>query len=393
MKLTPVRLCFLNFISIEIETYDKETLLQMSKDYTMATIRINEMAFWVMKDYCPGLRHHDITFLSIDNIHVCRSLIGISMEEFSQLFDLVKQDLVDLFSHSRLASTESRINVFSSIRVRLFMSLYRLKTGASFRQMEGIFGWSKSSIRENIDFTVSLLHKRLIMYHDNILSTLGPFWQEMELHKFRCVAGDSFQSFVDRVQDRSIQEDANFLGSIGAVDATFCVRPRITDEEYLEQNTDFMYSGYSKVHCYKACVITSHGLVDNKKLILATKIGCGSASDKSLYDLVLHDISPHLIDGAFFLGDGAFHGTRRVLSSYSGSQLHKSRHDFVPRRHFNQDHSRFRIAAENGIGILKSWACFRGRSDTKLFNNPESFVEASKVIVALHNFCMLLNKN
>ena len=59
-------------------------------------------------------------------------------------------------------------------------------------------------------------------------------------------------------------------------------------------------------------------------------------------------------------------------------------------KQYNIQHSSIgRIKSENGIGLLKTWAIVRGRSDVKLHQNNEDFVLHVSVVWGILNMKQL----
>ena len=101
------------------------------------------------------LLHHDMNVLSLQRFilfsklnfmctcrrDTCLALIGISLHDFENLVYFLFRDLDAVFSKSELANNPSplaSIVTSTSIRMKVFMTLFRLKNGISFRSMMGL---------------------------------------------------------------------------------------------------------------------------------------------------------------------------------------------------------------------------------------------------------------
>jgi hypothetical protein len=103
-----------------------------------------EVASNLLKDINPTLKHNELHFLSLRNMHV---LCGLHEAEFSRLFLSVQKQLQIRFPKSPLCGDEdTALNKYGSLRLKLFITLYKLKLGNSYRELEVIFGWNHSTI-------------------------------------------------------------------------------------------------------------------------------------------------------------------------------------------------------------------------------------------------------
>ncbi len=81
-------------------------------------------------DLRPGLKHYDITCISLTKSY--SALCGLSFEQFAKLLNLVSSELKILFPQSRMGDEVSSVHRSSTLRMRVFITLYRLKQGVSF---------------------------------------------------------------------------------------------------------------------------------------------------------------------------------------------------------------------------------------------------------------------
>lgn len=96
----------------------------------------------LITDLIPGLKHHSIHCVSaVDSFPV---LINMTLEQFGKLLSFLKVALVAAFPKSPLLLEPNQRSQYSSIRMKLFMFLYRCKNGVSFYHMEALFGWYAS---------------------------------------------------------------------------------------------------------------------------------------------------------------------------------------------------------------------------------------------------------
>jgi hypothetical protein len=355
----------------------------------------------LISDLTPGLKHHDIHVVSI--VESFSVLIGMSLDEFSKLLQSLKRELQELFTNSPFILGPEERSIYSSIRMKLFMFLFRMKNGCSFNFMSSLFGWSKSTLQEQFEMILTLVHTAMHRFHKGIFEYLGPEFQTAELFHWNQLhkhVHRDFDNYVQKIREENadavrkhsapVIDADSFVGSLGAVDGTYSVRPRVTPA-ILEANNedtqdDRMYSEYIKMHAFKLVLCCSHGLTDKyPKLLLNVQIGCGSASDTSVYLLMYDEIKNKLLQGAAFLGDNAFHRTALVLPPYNALQTVAS-HNAIHCNLFNNRHSHERMTSEHGVKFMKYWGVVRGRSDVRLFEKESLFYDAVFVAQALHNF-------
>ncbi len=330
------------------------------------------------------LKHHDMDNMSFPDPSSFKRVTGVEVDTFSRILISILPALHEAFPNSKVANVDSFGKV-CSLRMRLFLFMFRVKTGTSFRCMEVLFGWSASSIKESFAVVLKLLKELYYDFHDGILTYLGLAWQMESMQKWVLKTGDNIQAYIERIQIESrsngiVQEE--FVGSLGSVDGTFSYRPRTFATCKQGDEKDPMYSGYCKKHCYKVLVLTSHG-INIPQLILGTQVGCGAASDANLHIQLMNNIKG-LHPQASFHGDHAFHSSFHVITPYLSTEM-VGRIEVLCRI-FNTTHSGSRISSEHGIDILKAFAMIRGRSDIRLVERHGDFEDIVKVCTALHNY-------
>lgn len=375
---------------------------------TSFAFRSEERAKSFIADLLPGRRHHDIHMVGcIESFPV---LIGLDKDQFANLLSHLEAPLKQEFPHSPWILLPNEIAPYCSIRMKVFMFLFRMKNGCSFAFMEGLFGWCKSVLQHQFERILHIAFVYLHPFHQGILQYMDYHhnFQAKSISSWNIhhTLENNFQDFKNRLVELNV--DANlqgygdimneniFMGSIGAVDGTYSVRPRI-GRDVLQRhgedaNADRMYSEYVKQHAHKLVIATSHGLCNFPKLILAVEMGSGAASDASVFELLHDRLLPHLDQHAALLGDNAYHRCKRCIVPYNAIDM-VNYADNMDCRHFNHTLSSDRMASEHGVGYMKYWGVIRGRDDIVLFEKDELFKEAVYVAQALHNFKALLGPN
>ncbi len=353
---------------------------------------------------CPeGLKHHSIH--TISNTANIPSVIGITMTQFHILFSVLEKELKMLYPKCPSTLEPGENSIYCENRLKLFMSLYRLKMGCSFRHMEVMFGWDHHSIMDWFQIVIHLLSKTLSPFHVNIMDTLGPKWVEEQtgLWKIHAIENHSFEKYVERLnvhnnKNRTMispTDDNSLKGSIGAVDGTFTVRCRVSAKQYRESGQDptkdVMYSEYIKSHAWKLSVITSHALGQYQQLILNVSVHVGSTSDTAAYSFAqMPEFRNFLPPGVFLHGDSAYFSDLFVMPPYASTTIENAEPSKqTSMRAFNHVHSQDRCCAEHGIAFLKQWGIVRGRSDIQLFTKGEFYRTCVNVCWGLHNFFVI----
>jgi hypothetical protein len=108
-------------------------------------------------------RHHDIHCIA--RPEYLKTLIGFTLDQFSNLLVAVKDDIMDYHPQMPFTNTKGD-SCRCSIRMRLFMVLYRLRHGCSFRHLQGLFGWSSAGLRNDYIDIINILYSRLHCMHE-----------------------------------------------------------------------------------------------------------------------------------------------------------------------------------------------------------------------------------
>jgi hypothetical protein len=147
-----------------------------------------------------GHKHLDIHCITLTPSF--RVLCGLTSDEFHHLLHQLRPDLEKCFPKSKFQLEPRETSENSSIRMKVFMFLYRLKIGSSFRNLEALFGWSRTQLCEQFTLISKLLHAKLYFLHDGILEYLTPEWQlnETRCWKLKHLIDKSFQLFLRRIQ-------------------------------------------------------------------------------------------------------------------------------------------------------------------------------------------------
>jgi hypothetical protein len=224
--------------------------------------------------------HYDIDTICINES--LPTLIGMDFQQFVVLFDKLSSSLCIAFPKSPLTVNSAEIstsnpyhNCYCSIRMKLFLTLFRLKNACSFSFLSGLFGWSSSAIQAWYDLTIQVMYEELKHLHINIISYLNQRTNyeyqinEAEAWRLNKILHQQFNNYRYRVMkqitdcDKSHNLDMdpdNMLGSLGAVDGTYSIRPStVNGQPTLDENdpegSDRMYSDYIKQHAYKLLVL------------------------------------------------------------------------------------------------------------------------------------------
>lgn len=242
---------------------------------TSFAFKMEDRAKSFVSDLLPGRKHHDIHMIGyVESFPV---LIGMNKEQFGKFLSYLEEPLKAEFPHSPWMLSPDDTSPYCSIRMKVFMFLFRMKNGCSFAFMEGLFGWCKSVLQNHFERILHVAFVYLRPFHYDIL-------QYMDLHhdfqaksisawNMRHTLDNNFRDFKNRLVEINvdanlqgaglIMDDRVFLGSIGAVDGTYSIRPKmgreVLDQHGEDANADRMYSEYVKQHAYKLVIACSHG--------------------------------------------------------------------------------------------------------------------------------------
>ena len=157
-------------------------------EYYLATLAVNtkgwESARVLMHDINRGLKHNELHFMSMTSS--LNMVCGLTLDEFGRLFKSCEKMLEDCFPRcpNTMADADDTHN-YGSRRLKLFITMYRLKLANSFREMEVIFGWNHSVLESWFNSVLDILHKRLYNFHQGFLKYKGEHWQYNELIAWR----------------------------------------------------------------------------------------------------------------------------------------------------------------------------------------------------------------
>jgi hypothetical protein len=345
------------------------------------------------------LGHFDISCITSESAFP--SLCGYTFDEFSRLFYSLKRPLEFCFPRSPddRVEGEGRAN-YCTKRMKLFMFLYRCKVGASFRQMEGLFGWTKSALQRWFHKLAVNISSAMKCYNVDFLRFKGLDWQRAAATQWAQSRLDErvFSLYIDRIRVQNAQHDdgvetipENVIGSLGAVDGTISCTPaqtsKILRSHGADPNQDRMYCQYKRTHGYKLLAFISHKKgPSGKKYILYVKHSVGSCFDGTLCSSIIAIILLLILAGLFFLGDHAFHRQLAILCPYTTPEINASILDSPVLSQFNHNHSSSRMCSEHGMRYLKSWGIIRGRSDHWLYDTDEEYKHVLRSVWALHNY-------
>jgi hypothetical protein len=206
-----------------------------------------ESARRLIADVIPGLKHHEIHHLSVtpSSFHL---LCGLTLEEFGRLFESVQDALSVAYPNCPIIlGPDDQTSPYGSLRLKLFICLYRLKLATTFREMEAVFGWSDTVLSDWFDVVVHVLHGRLHRFHEGFLLSKGVAWQYEEIsawYRKHHDAGD-YQAFLEKIRIANNKQSSvncphpideqRFTGSLWAVDGTYSVCPSVSNSQLLSR--------------------------------------------------------------------------------------------------------------------------------------------------------------
>jgi hypothetical protein len=372
-----------------------QKFVKASNEYT---VRSNEVAASLVANLEPGLKHQSLHCIS--NVASFESLCGFSMPELGNLMATLRRPLAEAFPRCPETLAAGDHHAFCSRIMKLFLILFRCRLGSTFVKMEAIFGWSYSVLEDDFKKIILLIATKMRMFNADILTYLGQDWQKEMLRlwqvKHICFEHDD-DDYKERI--RLMNEAARkksrppvidlelFRGSLGAIDGTYSLVPRISEAVLLKNNEDTskdrMYSEYIKDHAYKLMPLVSHGF-NGEKYILGVGIGPASISDNALGMETTRVLKSTMIPSAALSGDHAFHGVPDIIVPYTKVQLMTNA---APRMTaFNKSHSSDRMCSEHGNRMLKTWGIIRGRSDCRLVESDELFRLTVLAVTSLINY-------
>jgi hypothetical protein len=217
---------------------DRKAFIKYINALNSFSYQHQEAATSYISDLKAGMKHLDIHCITLGSGF--STLCGFTIEEFGCLFTYLAPSLQIAFPYSPLILAPDQKSKACSIRFKLFLALFRLKVGLSSRSMESLFGWSKSSLREWFETVVLVITGKMKWCGEDFLATRGKEWQLTQLNHWRVLQElkETISLFRYRLKEANQEQLKNkhelicaedkFLGSLGAVDGTYCVRPRIS---------------------------------------------------------------------------------------------------------------------------------------------------------------------
>jgi hypothetical protein len=217
---------------------------------------------------------------------------------------------------------------------------------------------------------LKVMHGFLHPLHDGMLLYLGKQNQEYMALAWRLKMGEHFEQFKHRLAvakidypSASLPDPERFLGSIGAVDCGYSIRPKVHSTVATANgenpSDDRTYSEYIGANAYKFAIVHSHNLLNNvggrifPKLLLKVVVVSGGVSDANAYERILADIMSEIHDDVCLLGDQAFISQDRVITPYTIHNHNAYPHLQAQFSSFNSSHSPERMTSEHGVNHMK----------------------------------------
>ena len=257
-----------------------------------------------------------------------------------------------------------------SIRMKVFLTLLRLRKGYTYYEMAALFGWSAQTIWEACRKGESALRRALADFYR---------WPSEEQQLIACEAFRQKLGFSLNPEDMPVT-------AFAAVDGTYYCIPKPQSDE-LEV---VYYSGYKKYHALKFSVIVC--ILSGR--ILHVAISPGSSTDTATYQ----SLQEHMIaEGAMLFGDKAYEGISTVVSPIKDDVLdvlrlrvkagcEGARVALARAEAFNANVGKYRIRVEQGIGELKQWAAARGVPRYRILFDVGQVNERAELVAMLVNF-------
>ena len=184
---------FRNSDEFQLENFVVQTEIYAEKSFDVARQFIDDLSINVP-------RHHDIHCISFTGS--LRSVIGYSLDEFANLLDVLKPQLEAVFPNSEFILMPGQRRKFCSIRMKVFIIMFRLKQGGALRTLEKVFGWPYSSIGEWFKVILKVIKTSFYRLHEGLLKWLGKNWQERECLRWRLkhLLQNDLVSFTTRIK-------------------------------------------------------------------------------------------------------------------------------------------------------------------------------------------------
>jgi hypothetical protein len=162
----------LSLDSLPPELLTQPDSLEALKKYV--TINDNFAAFCethsseFIDDLAPGHMHRDIHCISFLRDDDFSSVIGLPLRHFGNLFKSLRPALARAFPRCPEILHKDEYSINCSRRFKLFLTLYRLKSGPSHHLMAKLFGWCFSSIKEWHSKVLYLLKQKITCTYHNL---------------------------------------------------------------------------------------------------------------------------------------------------------------------------------------------------------------------------------
>jgi hypothetical protein len=303
-----------------------------------------------------------------------RYLIGFDLDEFGDLLDIVGPDMKAEFPRSPWNGKSEQVGGGpenrTTIRMKLFLTLLRLRKGYTFREMEGLFGWSKSSLNDVCTKAERILHRCL----DGYLRWPDYAQQLRTCASFREALG--FKQYAD----------GRKCGVFGAIDCTFYLLPKPMDEEIQR----VFYTGYKHIHGLKFSIIVC--IMSGR--ILHITMSPASTTDNVMFSALQRGL---LAAGAALFGDKAYQGESGIFSPFKQSLIDQwalrakcgvpgAQATVNAMLEYNALLGKYRIRVEQAIGELKQWAAGRGEARFRLMFDTSNILERVQLCCKLVNY-------
>jgi len=258
-----------------------------------------------------------------------RSLTGMSVAEFDQLYEQVASD-IDEYDEGRLSRRERTRAIGGGAsyshdgRDRLLMAMIWLRVYPTYDVLGFLFDLHKSNIGRNLKPILGVLGKHLTIT-----------WPEESQRKKK-----PLNKFMEE-----------FPEVVAIVDATEQATYRPGDKD--EQKR--YYSGKKKRHTLKTqVVVTPQGEIGDVSDTVP-----GSVHDKSLFDAA--GVADRLQPDEAMMGDSGYQGIQRVHLAILPYKKPKGGHLTDDQKAFNHCLSRARVIVENTLGQVKTFRVMADR--------------------------------
>ena len=278
-----------------------------------------------------------------------RSLTGVSVKEFDQLYEQVASD-IDEYEEGRLSRRDRKRRIGGGAsythdtRDRLLMAMIWLRVYPTYDVLGFIFDLHKSNIGRNLNPILAIMRKHLTVEWPN----------ETGRNK------KSLDKFMEEFPEVTAIVDATEQPTY---------RPQDKDAQKL------YYSGKKKQHTLKTQVVVR----PTGKLIHVSHTVPGSQHDKSLYDA--SRVGDRLESDGAMMGDKGYQGIQHAHQSVLPHKKPKGGELTDEQKAFNRRLSKVRVVVENTICQIKT---FRVMADR--YRHPrDSHNDVFNIVAALVN--------